>query len=116
MQEFVQGHKDLRVQLGDQADDLRLDVVHVGPLGQLDPVKGFTAPCWNLAKICRDLGAVIGLVVVSADLDAVAPDVDAVSDLGQPLQEGCGCRSTSRMKRSASRVVREVLAERSKSS
>jgi hypothetical protein len=103
-----------RVQKSSRAEDLRLDVVHVGPLGQLDPVILHGALA-ELGKGLRDLGAVIGLVVVPADLDAVAPDVDAVPDLGQPLQKVAGVAHKP-YEAVCVPVVREVLTERSKSS
>ena len=109
--EVVQGHKDIRMQLGDQVEDLRLDVVHVGPLRQLDPVV-LHGSLLELGKGFRDLGAVVGLAVVLADLDAVAPDVDAVPDPGETLLEAADLADEQGEALGVG-VVREVLAKRS---
>ena len=67
-----------------EIENLRLDVIHVGPLGDLDPVVPDRAPL-ELGERLLDLLAHVRLTLVPVHPDAIAPDVHRVTNGGQRL-------------------------------
>src|SRR6266540_3239682 len=75
--EVVERPEDTRVELRDEVQDLGFDVVHVEPVRELGPVV-LHGSLLEFREGPLDLLAVVGLVLVPVDPDAVAFDMDRI--------------------------------------
>ena len=72
-----------------EIEDLRLDVIHVRPVGDPDPVV-LDRALLELRERLLNLLTHVGLGVVAIDPDTVASDVDLVTHRGECLHHGPG--------------------------
>ena len=105
--EVIQRQEEVRVEPGNETEDVGLHVVHLGRVVESDPVVVRRALLETLEG-SQHLGAVVSLGVVLGDGDAKAFDAEQISDLRQTLFHAFDI-SAERGERRGLYVVREVL-------
>ena len=83
---IVERREDVGIQLRDQVQDARFDVVHVGQGKKFCPVI-LHLPLPEPLERSGHVGAVVSLRIIFADLDPVAEDTEAISYSGQLIPE-----------------------------